>query len=113
MVFDLEILRTQLNRDDRLTLRLLQVFETESHADEARLRIAVAADDRERVCSLAHKLTGSLGEIGATNARQAAHEVGGVAQEGNAQALATALARFDAEITRVHQEIEKLLTQGL
>ncbi|MGH7319948.1 MAG: Hpt domain-containing protein [Candidatus Rokuibacteriota bacterium] len=98
---DLAKALTVVGGDKNLLVELAQVFQLELPARLQALRRAVATGDAEQAERVAHNLKGALASLGATRARDLAHELEQLGRASRLDTAPAALARFEQELARI------------
>jgi HPt (histidine-containing phosphotransfer) domain-containing protein len=87
--------------DKALLVELAQMFLEELPVRLVELRAAVRGRDPERTRLAAHNLKGALATLGATPARDLAHDLEQLGRTGGLAAASGILARLEGELARV------------
>jgi HPt (histidine-containing phosphotransfer) domain-containing protein len=99
--------------DRDLLLELATVFLDQLPGQLRELRRAVAMADPEGTREAAHSLKGSLGNLGATAAWEAARALEGLGRSGSLEGVAAAVATLERELDRLTQFLARPGWNGL
>ncbi|MEI6413447.1 MAG: Hpt domain-containing protein [Pseudomonadota bacterium] len=104
---DLPDLMDKIGDDSDLLQELLTAFVEDHQNDGQRLRAAIEQRNQSSGHMLAHSLKGLAGNLSAMRLFEVTREVDDLIQAGRWEVITPALDRFDAELARVLQFIEK------
>lgn len=110
-ILDAKLLLHNVDGDRELLEEIIQLYFDSSAAMLTAVRTAVGAADGEAIERSAHRLKGSLGNLGAQSAAAAASELESLGRRNSMTGLEQALAKLEEELARLKPCLEGLLKE--
>ena len=102
-----EELRLLAEADENLVNEVLSVFRTDTAERFAKVKEALARDDRTTVKNHAHAMKGSSGQVGAFEVATLCRQIEAEAMSGSLESLQDLIARAEGEFAEVLQAMSK------
>ena len=110
-VFDLAAALERTEGDRELLIELTKLFESERPRLAGEIRDAVARRDARALESAAHALKGSLANLAAIAASNAAQELENIGRSGDLEPADSACAALEKELDRLYPKLQKLAAE--
>jgi CheY-like chemotaxis protein/HPt (histidine-containing phosphotransfer) domain-containing protein len=104
--FDRQLALEYTDGSEELLAQVIQIYLTEGPVRRDELWSGLEREDRQVVERAAHRLKGALGTLGATIASDMAQRIEVLAKDGDLALASGAFTYLDAEMTRLHRELE-------
>ena len=112
-VFDREAALERVDGDEELFQEIAELFLEDFAEDVTSVKQAVAAGDATAIDHAAHKIKGSVGNLGGVAAQQVAFELEQIGRSGDAGQAPEVLPRLLAELDKLKTLLEKVAKEGL
>ncbi|HEV2489535.1 MAG TPA: Hpt domain-containing protein [Candidatus Acidoferrales bacterium] len=112
LLVDKKALLENLANDPALLKEVIGIFLTDSPAQLAAIRAAVAGDNPSEVMKTAHSLKGSVGVFGAVSAVAAAQKLESMGRDRKNEKFGDAFAALEREIALVTSALQEIANEA-